>query len=481
MMNWVYGNRLFNTPAPIGYGVTIPQDLNPYFAMGDRFYTTNFGMQTQYNLFDPGYSPLTYNIAQNIPYYATTNPMLFGLTDGAGAVPGMVTPGNSTMSNIVKSRVAQQAPQTLAALEKNLQEALKNEKLTDEQKSRIQSKLDEVKNLKDEFQQALNNSEASAQDIYAIEAKLTQLKIDVAKLGQTLAEEVQNADNNKEASDETENTDSTSSSSKSKDTEYLKGTEFEGFDPETGKPTALGKAPEEGELLQTCRKFKEAVSARTCIFVSCTDNEKFEEVLSGINKSNVMEIMQYWDRLYNKDGNNSFMAAFLGDANYDQERTYGLQIMQALKERAVADGIYESLQGDFDAAFGELASNDVTESVLLEHFNNIYKAIADKEANNKTAIKDTIETKKAEKEQKETDKVTKAKEQFLTDMREIWKDEEAEVSEKVEYDKESGKFKIRIEGRDFYGADFNELAKNIEKAGHDPKQYLKKQKLDANA
>ena len=64
-------------------------------------------------------------------------------------------------------------------------------------------------------------------------------------------------------------------------------------------------------------------------------------------------------------------------------------------------------------------------------------------------------------------------------MREIWKDNELETSDKVKY--KDGKFVIRIEGRDYTGKDFNELCDNITKAGYDPKKYLTRQQLDQAA
>ena len=58
-------------------------------------------------------------------------------------------------------------------------------------------------------------------------------------------------------------------------------------------------------------------------------------------------------------------------------------------------------------------------------------------------------------------------------MREILGDDKAQISEKVKY--ENGKFVVRINGKNYYGKDYLELAKALEKAGYEPEQYLKKE------
>ena len=60
-------------------------------------------------------------------------------------------------------------------------------------------------------------------------------------------------------------------------------------------------------------------------------------------------------------------------------------------------------------------------------------------------------------------------------MREILKDDTLELSDKVQM--EAGQFKIRIEGRDYYGSNYRELAKNIKAAGYEPEEYLVKKQL----
>lgn len=57
-------------------------------------------------------------------------------------------------------------------------------------------------------------------------------------------------------------------------------------------------------------------------------------------------------------------------------------------------------------------------------------------------------------------------------MREILKDDKAEMSDKVQY--KDGNFVIRVEGKNYYGEDYVELAQALKDAGYEPEQYLKK-------
>lgn len=464
-MSYGYDNRLLNVPAPIGYGVTTPQDLRSYLALGNRFYTTNFGMETQYNLFDPGYSPIAYHLAQN-PQLAFTNPMLFGYNlDGMGAAPSVSMPslpsnGGSAFSNIVKQRIAQQVPQTLAGLEKNLTEILKNDKLNDEQKSRIQAKLDEIKALKNQIQTALSNESSTAQDLYALEAEVTKLQQEISQLGQTLAQEVQDA----QASESSDNDNSERAS---------------GAD-DADKP----KIPE-SELETYCH------NVEACIYGAGTDEEGLLAELQKLNKDNIIEVIGHWEATKGKHKDNEGMIArILKDLNDGEQKQMVPFIRDALIKRAEELGIYSEIKNNVSAVNTELLKErkwyhigwfygGQDDNVIKNNLMEIYDKIVAKEGKKSSEAKQKAETKKAEAEKNEADKAKEAKDLFLADMREIWKDEKAEISDRVKY--ENGKFKVRIEGKEYYGSDFNELVKNIRNAGYDPEQYLKKQQLQAAA
>ncbi|MBO6088350.1 hypothetical protein J6P92_08415 [bacterium] len=104
-----------------------------------------------------------------------------------------------------------------------------------------------------------------------------------------------------------------------------------------------------------------------------------------------------------------------------------------------------------------------------------------KEANDKNISDNDKKSKEteAENQQKADDEAKQAKATFLADMREIWEDDELQISDKVQY--KDGKFSIRIQGEVYEATSFKGLVKKIEKDDLDPKKYLAKQKVDTKA
>lgn len=65
-----------------------------------------------------------------------------------------------------------------------------------------------------------------------------------------------------------------------------------------------------------------------------TDDELFEKTLNRINKDNILEVIEEWDRTCGQEYGESFFESFLGDADSAQRKKYGEQLMNALVERA---------------------------------------------------------------------------------------------------------------------------------------------------
>lgn len=64
-----------------------------------------------------------------------------------------------------------------------------------------------------------------------------------------------------------------------------------------------------------------------------TDDELFEKTLNRINKDNILEVIEEWNRTYGKEYGETFFESFLGDADSAQRKQYGEQLMEALVER----------------------------------------------------------------------------------------------------------------------------------------------------
>lgn len=482
MMNGVYNNRLFNVPAPAGYGVTTPQNLGPYFAQGDRFYTTNFGMATQYNLFNPGYDQLTYHVAQN-PQLATTNPMLFGYVDGMGSAPSSVIPsvtgaaagsagqGMPSMGGIAQQRLAQETPAVIAGLESNLQEVLKNDKLDDKQKARVQQKINELNNLKKELEQALKDPSISADKLYEIESKLAKFKVEVGKLGQDLANELQAREAAKAKSDAID-----------AEKDAKKGENADKKDAKTARETHEATLKSMDDI---CRRLDKAMYGCGTNYDDDADG-MYTILQKEINEDNILELFEQWEATYAKTGDykdddDGFIESLMDECEGDQKEEVASLIVSYLSKRADKLGIDVSsevaearseMKSDF---WGARSDDDIQRTV-----NALYKKV--KAANDKH-IQET--DKKAEADKAKADKETAAKEKeakdlFLTDMREILKDPSATVSSNVTYDKENG-FKVRVMGTNYYGSCYKELADALTNSGYDPKEYLAQQHLNTNA
>ena len=64
-----------------------------------------------------------------------------------------------------------------------------------------------------------------------------------------------------------------------------------------------------------------------------TDNELFEEALKMIDVDNILEVIDRWNSTAGRKYEESFIEAFLGDANARQRQTYGNQLIKDLCER----------------------------------------------------------------------------------------------------------------------------------------------------
>ena len=163
-------------------------------------------------------------------------------------------------------------------------------------------------------------------------------------------------------------------------------------------------------------------------------------------------------------------------------------IVKKLEERAKELGVRNELAGQFAVAYDELDDTFVNEGKVKEAVMTILEKVTEAEnkadkkavkAEKSDRAKEKADAKKAENDKKAAEKAEQRKNQFRDDMREILGDDKAEVSDKVKY--ENNKFVIRIEGKNYYGKDYLELAKALEKAGYEPAKYLKKQTAGAVA
>lgn len=110
-----------------------------------------------------------------------------------------------------------------------------------------------------------------------------------------------------------------------------------------------------------------------------TKDEQMEEVLGSINSSNVMDVMKSWNLVHSTEKGESFMEAFMWDATKGQKEKYGKQIELALRDRAIAAGVFEECREDFAVIDNELRSWFFISNDITKNFDKIIKKIAEAE------------------------------------------------------------------------------------------------------
>lgn len=110
-----------------------------------------------------------------------------------------------------------------------------------------------------------------------------------------------------------------------------------------------------------------------------TKDEKMEEVLGSINSGNVMDVMKTWNLVHSTEKGESFMEAFMWDADHGQKEKYGKQIATALRDRAIAAGVFEDCKEDFAIIDNELRSWFYISNDISANYDKIIAKIADAE------------------------------------------------------------------------------------------------------
>ena len=131
-----------------------------------------------------------------------------------------------------------------------------------------------------------------------------------------------------------------------------------------------------------------------------TDDPAMEEVVGSITSDNVMDYMTAWNKYHSGEKGESFMEAFMSDANEgfwgtvlggfginklfgygatsDQKVNGCRQVAYALREKAEELGIYDECKADFAKIDKELGSWLWIDDDIYKNFDNIIKKIANK-------------------------------------------------------------------------------------------------------
>lgn len=318
-----------------------------------------------------------FNAGQAATCYAA-NPFAGGGVSSAPSTSGIPTPGTQGFNDAVRRGAAQivapilnnMTSQNLNRCLANIQQAktaleaqLTNTNITDEQKKQVNDMLDKVKAQEDELKKIAESSDLDPKTAYEKvgeqEKALRQILVDTSKLIKDI---------NTSASSSTGETTTTSTGETTTagetTTTATSGTAaaHSATTPEGASADESSEVDENGEIKNPAnnvdvfgwiQKFYDATYGGWS-----TDNDTFNAVCDGINKDTVMPLMVSWNANKSKEKGESFMDAFLWDADRDQKIKYGKQISTALRQKAMELGIAQdpALQEAFSKIDHEMNS-----------------------------------------------------------------------------------------------------------------------------
>ena len=467
----INGPTTWNDSVMPGYRVTkMPVNLTAWQMLPDRT-IRNWADMTSYTTYNkPNMTPLEGFLANNIlnpnhisqwdpmlfslggmPTQNTTNPFLTNM-----GVMGAYNLGLQFRVNSQRVSMIQGMARALGSLEAQLTQLIENDQLTDKQKEKLEAKLEEVKEFKQKVEEALQN-QASLEDVQALAGELVELQKSISEVIKEIAKEVKDSnEGNDDGSDD-------AGDAGNKDDETKTDND--------GRPASLGQKPSKTEIEMICSGIDSAYAPWYG-----TDKEKLDQHLSVLTKDNIVEVISHWNKNYanNSSGKSKFFESMMAELNDWEQDNRIPAILSALQQRAEANGIYDEIQEYVSNVNKELHSSWENDAVLAENLEKIVDAIVAKEKANATETDKKADDKKAEEKKKAEQEAKEAKATFLSDMREIWEDDELQISDKVQY--KDGKFTVRVKGQDYSATDFNGLVKKLEKDDLDPKQYLAKKK-----
>ena len=342
-----------------------------------------------------------FNAGQAATCYAA-NPFAGGGVSSAPSTSGIPTPGTQGFNDAVRRGAAQivapilnnMTSQNLNRCLANIQQAktaleaqLTNTNITDEQKKQVNDMLDKVKAQEDELKKIAESSDLDPKTAYEKvgeqEKALRQILVDTSKLIKDINTPASSStgETTTTSTGETTTAGETTTSSTTGTAATHSATTPEGAS--TDETTSTDESSPEIEnpandvnVFSWVQKFYDATYGGWS-----TDNDTFNAVCDQINKDTVMPLMISWNANKSKEKGESFMDAFLWDADRSQKIKYGKQIAGALRGKAMELGIAQdpALQEAFSKIEHEMNSLFyVDNDKASEGFNKAIEIIAKK-------------------------------------------------------------------------------------------------------
>lgn len=460
-------------------------NIYAYWSLGNKASSVtglggNVG-ETRYFTRPTGYPEEVYSLAtqeeNNAPNgLSQWNPLLVGidLSQGMTTDPALIAQGNQSAWNWgfqrgMADRLAG-VVSNLASIQSQLETVLKNDKLTAPQKQKLQSALNKIKAVKEKAEKMVQSGNLKQEEVEAVQGEIAEAISNASKTAEAVMKNVTEGKGGVDEAEDTDEADETTSTE-----EDTKAKE--------AKKAAKAKADKKNK--------DEAAGIVGLIFDAVdgfgTKNEQLKNAVDKINANNVIDVFDSWNKNYKAKEGTLVQRIYDDEFWYDGGNKYVETITAALQKKAEALGIYSELIKEFTTITSELSAKfNTDEKKVAQAVETIYERVkkAEAESTQKAEKADADKraeaaNKKSEKERKAQEKANETKAQFVADMREILKDDKAEMSDKVQY--KDGNFVIRVEGKNYYGEDYVELAQALKDAGYEPEQYLKKGSVNKKA
>ena len=353
--------------------------------------TTNFGGDIQVATI-PDYASAPIGVELNgLAQQALTPPL-------ASLGPNIQVPSQDSINNYVNALYAPIANniasgnincnlQNINITRNKLNAMLLDEKYKDN-KEEIEALLERLKKAEEELVELTTKTELSATEALKesnrIGDEIRNIINDANNIGKPKddkkADKKDDKDKDKvDGKDNTDDTDKTDDEEKVDETENSQGKKEVKYSPQV--KTAI-----------------ETFYAAT--YCAGTDDPAMEEVVGSITSDNVMDYMTAWNKYHSGEKGESFMEAFMSDANEgfwgtvlggfginklfgygatsDQKVNGCRQVAYALREKAEELGIYDECKADFAKIDKELGSWLWIDDDIYKNFDNIIKKIANK-------------------------------------------------------------------------------------------------------
>lgn len=320
-----------------------------------------------------------FNAGQAATCYAA-DPFSNGGGSSTPVSSGIPTPGtqgfndavrrgaSQIVGNVLNKMTSQNLNRCLADIQQvktALEAQLTNTNITDDQKKQVNDMLDKVKAQEEELKKIAESSDLDPKTAYEKvgeqEKALRQILVDTSKLikdinapaSSSTGETTTTSTGETTTAGETTTTATSGTAATHSATTPEGSTTEETGDPEVDENGEIKNPANNVDVFSWVQKFYDATYGGWS-----TDNDTFNAVCDQINKDTVMPLMVSWNANKSKEKGESFMDAFLWDADRSQKIKYGKQISLALRQKAMELGIAQdpALQEAFAAIDTELNS-----------------------------------------------------------------------------------------------------------------------------